>query len=76
MREHFQLNVFAPLLLSARLGSAMAERGRGSIVNISSETAELGAAELSLYCSSKSAVNGFTRAFAAEWATGRSGLVR
>jgi gluconate 5-dehydrogenase len=67
LQEQFQLNVFAPLILAGKLGARMAERGAGSIINISSKTAVLGVAELSVYCAAKSAVNGFTRALAAEW---------
>lgn len=41
-------------------------RSPGRIINVSSVGARLGFKELSLYCSSKAAVGGMTRCFAAE----------
>lgn len=41
-------------------------RTPGRIINVSSVGARLGLKELSLYCSSKAAVEGMTRCFAAE----------
>ena len=43
-----------------------AETG-GSIINISSQMAHVGGVERSVYCASKSAVEGFTKAMAIEW---------
>ncbi len=43
-----------------------AETG-GSIINISSQMAHVGGIERSVYCASKSAVEGFTKAMAIEW---------
>jgi NAD(P)-dependent dehydrogenase (short-subunit alcohol dehydrogenase family) len=68
----FDLNVKATILLSSAFGAGMVQRGFGSIVNISSMAADLGCSHLTLYSAAKSAVNGFTRALAAEW--GRSGV--
>jgi NAD(P)-dependent dehydrogenase (short-subunit alcohol dehydrogenase family) len=70
--ESFDLNVRSTILLSSRFGSGMVQRGRGSIINVSSIAADAGSGQLTLYSSAKSAVNGFTRALSAEW--GRSGV--
>jgi len=63
----FALNVKAPYFLVAELAPLMAERGKGAIVNISTMVANYGAAGLSLYGSSKAALNLLTKAWAAEY---------
>jgi NAD(P)-dependent dehydrogenase (short-subunit alcohol dehydrogenase family) len=45
----------------------MAQRGKGAIVNVSTMVADYGAAGLSLYGSSKAAINLLTKAWAAEY---------
>src|ERR1700680_4748148 len=45
----------------------MAQRGNGAIVNVSTMVADYGAAGLSLYGSSKAAINLLTKAWAAEY---------
>jgi NAD(P)-dependent dehydrogenase (short-subunit alcohol dehydrogenase family) len=45
----------------------MAERGRGVIANISTMVADYGAPGMSLYSSSKAAINLLTKAWAAEY---------
>jgi NAD(P)-dependent dehydrogenase (short-subunit alcohol dehydrogenase family) len=57
----------APYFLVAELAPLMAQRGKGAIVNVSTMVAEYGAAGLSLYGSSKAAVNLLTKAWAAEY---------
>ncbi len=49
-------------------GEAMVERRGGRIINIASLSSFLGFFEVSAYTASKSAVAGFTRALAVEWA--------
>lgn len=61
------LNVRAPLLLAGSAAAHMAEHGGGSIVNISTGVAVLGAARNSLYGASKGALDAATRSLAAEW---------
>lgn len=63
----YALNVKAKFFLVAALAPAMAERGEGVIVNISSQVASYGAAGAALYGSSKAAVNLLTRSWAAEY---------
>jgi NAD(P)-dependent dehydrogenase (short-subunit alcohol dehydrogenase family) len=68
----FALNVKAPYFLVAELAPLMASRGRGSIVNVSTMVADYGAAGMSLYGSSKAAINLLTKVWAAEY--GPSGV--
>ncbi|MFF0622152.1 SDR family NAD(P)-dependent oxidoreductase [Streptomyces sp. NPDC004296] len=63
----YALNVKAPFHLVAALAPAMAERGSGAIVNLSTIAAETGIAGMALYGSSKAAVELLTRAWAAEY---------
>ena len=63
----YDLNVRAVLLMSKEVLPYL--RSPGQIINISSVGARLGFKELSLYCSSKTAVEGMTRCFAAELGT-------
>ncbi|WP_094219200.1 SDR family NAD(P)-dependent oxidoreductase [Streptomyces diastatochromogenes] len=63
----YDLNVKAPFYLVAELAPAMAERGHGAIVNVSTIAAEYGIAGLALYGSSKAALNLLTKAWAAEF---------
>ena len=60
----YDLNVRAVLLMSQEVLPYLRPPGR--IINVSSVGARLGFKELSLYCSSKAAVEGMTRCFAAE----------
>jgi NAD(P)-dependent dehydrogenase (short-subunit alcohol dehydrogenase family) len=61
------LNVRTPLLLGAKAAAAMASTGGGSIINISSVIGEHGLPGSSLYGTTKTGVDGITRALAAEW---------
>jgi NAD(P)-dependent dehydrogenase (short-subunit alcohol dehydrogenase family) len=63
----YALNVRAPYFLVAELAPFMARRGKGAIVNVSTMVADYGAAGLSLYGSSKVAINLLTKAWAAEY---------
>ena len=63
----FSLNVKAPYFLVAELGPLMAERGKGAIVNLSTIVADYGAPGMSLYSSSKAAINLLTKTWAAEY---------
>ncbi|GAA3045549.1 SDR family oxidoreductase [Streptomyces glomeratus] len=63
----YGLNVMAPYQLVAALAPAMAERGRGAIVNVRTVAAARGFAGLGLYGSSKAALDLLTKAWAAEF---------
>jgi NAD(P)-dependent dehydrogenase (short-subunit alcohol dehydrogenase family) len=68
----YSLNVKAPYFLVAELAPLMAKRGKGAIVNVSTMVADYGVAGMSLYGSSKAAINLLTKAWAAEY--GPSGV--
>jgi NAD(P)-dependent dehydrogenase (short-subunit alcohol dehydrogenase family) len=68
----FSLNVKAPYFLVGELAPLMAKRGKGSIVNVSTMVADYGVAGMSLYGSSKAAINLLTKVWAAEY--GPSGV--
>ncbi len=68
----YSLNVKAPYFLVADLAPLMAQRGKGAIVNVSTMVADYGAAGMSLYGSSKAAINLLTKAWTAEY--GPSGV--
>jgi len=63
----YSLNVKAPYFLVAELAPLMAQRGKGAIVNVSTMVADYGSAGMSLYGSSKAAINLLTKAWAAEY---------
>ena len=63
----FSLNVKAAYFLVAELAPLMAERGKGAIVNLSTMVADYGAPGMSLYGSSKAAINLLTKTWAAEY---------
>ncbi len=68
----FSVNVKAPFFLVAQLAPLMAKRGKGAIVNVSTMVADYGALGMSLYGSSKAAINLLTKSWAAEY--GASGI--
>ncbi|MFD2178038.1 SDR family NAD(P)-dependent oxidoreductase [Veronia pacifica] len=69
----FSLNVKAAYflfqLVAKRLLSA---KKRGSLISISSQMAHVGGLDRAVYCASKHAVEGFTKAMAIEW--GKAGI--
>ena len=68
----YATNVRAPFYLVAALAPAMATRGGGAIVNVSTMVAKFGQAGMALYGSSKAALELLTKSWAAEF--GRSGV--
>src|SRR5271169_5670394 len=68
----YSLNVKVPYFLVAELAPLMAKRGKGAIVNVSTMVADYGVSGMSLYGSSKAAINLLTKAWTAEY--GRSGV--
>jgi NAD(P)-dependent dehydrogenase (short-subunit alcohol dehydrogenase family) len=65
--EVFAVNVKAPYLLVAALAPAMAERGHGAIVNVTTMVSEFGMNGMGLYGSSKAALVLLTKSWAAEF---------
>lgn len=63
-----QINCLAHLLAIQATSDALRRSGRGAIVNVASVGAVVGLPRMSLYCASKAAVLGLTRAAAAELA--------
>jgi NAD(P)-dependent dehydrogenase (short-subunit alcohol dehydrogenase family) len=63
----FSINVKVPYFLVAELAPLMAKKGKGAIVNLSTMVADYGAPGMSLYGSSKAAINLLTKTWAAEY---------
>src|SRR5690349_11601821 len=70
--ETFALNVKVPFFLVAELAPAMAERGWGSVVNVSTMVASFGQGGMAMYGASRAALELLTKAWAAEY--GPSGV--
>ncbi len=65
----FSLNVRAAFFLAQAVARRLIEARRsGSIINVSSQMGHVGAARRSVYCASKHAMEGFTKAMAIELA--------
>lgn len=62
------INLTGTLLCTRAVGPHMLERGSGKVINISSWTGRQGGGDLVLYTAAKTALTGFTRAQALEWA--------
>lgn len=63
----FAINVRAAFFMSQAVAKRMIETGTtGSIINMSSQMGHIGAARRTVYCATKHAMEGFTRAMAAE----------
>src|SRR6201997_3198554 len=63
----YSLNVKVPYFLVAELAPLMVKRGKGAIVNLSTMVADYGVPGMSLYGSSKAAINLLTKTWAAEY---------
>ena len=62
------INLTEALLCTRAVGPHMLARGSGKVINISSWTGHQGGGEMVLYTTAKTALAGFTRAQALEWA--------
>ena len=62
------INLKGTFLFARAAAPTMKERGRGSIINVSSRAGAMGFAELTAYCASKFGVEGLSRALAQELA--------
>lgn len=67
-REIFDVNVFGAFWMLLACGRAMAERGGGSIVNVTSRLGHVGLPGSAWYGASKGALHALTRGAAVEWA--------
>ncbi len=67
-RELMNINFWAPVVLTDLLAPRMKDMGYGRIVNLSSIWSGVTKAGRSMYASSKSAINAFTRTAAVEYA--------
>jgi NAD(P)-dependent dehydrogenase (short-subunit alcohol dehydrogenase family) len=70
--DAYALNVKAPWFLVAAIAPAMAARGSGAIVNVSTMVAQFGVVGMALYGSTKAALELLTKSWAAEF--GPSGV--
>jgi NAD(P)-dependent dehydrogenase (short-subunit alcohol dehydrogenase family) len=62
-----ETNLTGPILLANAIGLSMLARGKGVIINTTSQLAFCGAPERAAYSSAKAGLAQFTRAVAAEW---------
>ena len=67
LKKDFQLNVISPFLISKYFGSKMKKKKNGIIFNIGSSSSYDCSKNTSIYCSTKHALLGMTKAFNAEW---------
>lgn len=67
MTEVLDVNVVAPFQLVGALAPAMAARGHGAIINVSTMVAHFGMPGMAAYGASKAAVTLLTKAWAAEY---------
>jgi NAD(P)-dependent dehydrogenase (short-subunit alcohol dehydrogenase family) len=68
-RTNFEMNLVAGVLLPCQVfGPNMCARGRGSIINIASASAEIPLSRVVAYSASKAAVLSLTKFLAREWA--------
>jgi len=68
VRRVLDTNFLGCLLMQQAAGAKMLERGRGSIVNVTSRTASVGLPTMGLYAAAKGALLALTRTAAIEWA--------
>lgn len=69
----FGTNVRGAFFLTGAVARGLLAAGRpGSLINISSQMGHVGGVDRAVYCATKHAVEGFTKAMAIEW--GRSGI--
>ena len=69
LRFIMDINLTEALLCTRAVGPHMLERRSGKVINIASWTAHQGGKDLVLYTAAKTALVGFTRAQALEWAS-------
>jgi len=62
------VNVRGTYLVCRAVGKVLVTRGGGRVINVSSQMGSVGYPGRAIYCASKHAVNGLTKALAVEWA--------
>jgi NAD(P)-dependent dehydrogenase (short-subunit alcohol dehydrogenase family) len=67
-RRIIDVNLLAPFLFAQAVGPHFLRQKRGKVINISSNSAELGSPYCTPYCVSKAGISSFTRCLASEWA--------
>ena len=67
LRKDFQLNVISPFMISKYFGLKMKKKTKGIIFNIGSSSSYDCSKNTSIYCSTKHALLGMSKAFNAEW---------
>ena len=67
LRSDFQLNVISPFMISKYFGLKMKKKNKGIIFNIGSSSSYDCSKNTSVYCSTKHALLGMSKAFNAEW---------
>jgi NAD(P)-dependent dehydrogenase (short-subunit alcohol dehydrogenase family) len=67
IRDAFAVNVTAAFLLTGSIAPAMAQRGRGSIINIGSINGLLGMGGSALYSATKATIHSLTKSWADEY---------
>ncbi len=71
--QAMNLNVRAAYFLTQAVARGLLQAGKpGSLINISSQMGSVGGVDRSVYCATKHAVEGFTKAMAIEW--GKAGV--
>jgi len=68
LRSIIDINLTEALLVTRAVGPHLLERRSGKVINIASWTAHQGGGDMVLYTTAKTALAGFTRAQALEWA--------
>jgi NAD(P)-dependent dehydrogenase (short-subunit alcohol dehydrogenase family) len=68
VRRVLDTNFIGAFLMQREAAQRMLERGRGSIINLTSRNASVGVPTMGLYAAAKGALLSFTRAAAIEWA--------
>jgi short-subunit dehydrogenase len=66
LKKDFQLNVFSPFMLSKYFGLKMKKKNKGIIFNIGSSSSYNCSERTSIYCSTKHALLGMSKAFNSE----------
>lgn len=67
IRDMFETNVFGVMNVTKAVLPRMRRQGSGRVINVTSANGFLGSPSLSIYCSTKFAVDGFTEALAHEY---------
>ena len=67
LKSDFQLNVISPFMISKYFGLKMKKKNKGIIFNIGSSSSYDCSKNTSVYCSTKHALLGMSKAFNAEW---------